>query len=159
MYKHYLLAVAPIVALLSVLPASAGPSFDCAKATLADERTICSSAELSQLDNDVVAAYQFVRSRYGNQRAKEINAPLFLARRACGADAACIKEKQVTAIKTFQALGAPTGNQNKNLQAPPNGQPKAACTGLLGTPIIQAYAKKVIAELRGNNALLKGLSP
>jgi uncharacterized protein len=42
------------VALVSVFALSASaetPSFDCAKATYPDERTICFSAELSQLDN------------------------------------------------------------------------------------------------------------
>jgi uncharacterized protein len=52
------------VALVSVFALSASaetPSFDCAKATYPDERTICFSAELSQLDNVANAGYEYVR--------------------------------------------------------------------------------------------------
>jgi hypothetical protein len=83
------------------------PSFDCSKATYADERAICSSTELSKLDNAVVAGYEYVRQKHGNQYAKSINAPLFQARRACASDVACIKERQNAALKTFEGLGAP----------------------------------------------------
>jgi len=38
-----------------------GPSFDCSKATFADERSICGSPRLSQLDRLVVAGYEYVR--------------------------------------------------------------------------------------------------
>jgi uncharacterized protein len=72
-----------------------GPTFDCTRATQPDERTICSNAELSQLDQIVVAGYDHVRATYGDQYAKSINAPLFQARQACQGDAACIKERQV----------------------------------------------------------------
>ena len=88
-------------------PSAAGPSFDCAKATYADERTICSNAELSQLDNVANAGYEYVRHARDNQYAKSITLPLLHARQACGSDAACIKEQQIAAINKFQALGAP----------------------------------------------------
>jgi uncharacterized protein len=89
-------------------PLAVAPSFDCGKAIYADERAICSSTELSKLDNAVVAGYEFVRHKYGDQYAKSINAPLFQARRACASDIVCIKERQIAAIKTFGGLGAPT---------------------------------------------------
>ena len=88
------------------------PSFNCVKATYPDELAICSSPELSQLDNVLVAAYEHIRNKYGDQYAKSINAPLFQARRACGSDATCIKERQIAAIKTFEGLGAPITNQS-----------------------------------------------
>lgn len=88
-------------------PSAAGPSFDCAKATHADERTICANAELSQLDNVANAGYEYVRRARGNQYAKSITLPLLHARQACGSDAACIKEQQIAAINKFQELGAP----------------------------------------------------
>ena len=92
----------------------ATPSFNCANATYPDETAICSSTELSQLDTVLVAGYEYVRRRYGDQYAKSINAPLFQARRACGPDVACIKERQLAAIKVFEGIGAPivaTNNQ------------------------------------------------
>jgi hypothetical protein len=86
------------------------PSFDCTKATYADERTICSNVELSQLDNVANTGYEYVRRVYGAQHAKLVALPMLLARRACGADAACIKDRQIAAIKTFQEFGAPTNS-------------------------------------------------
>ncbi len=51
--------------LLAVSPASAqvGPSFDCAKATTAIERTICKEPELAKADRDMVAAYAALASK------------------------------------------------------------------------------------------------
>jgi hypothetical protein len=55
-----------------------------------------------------------------------LTAPLFQARRACGFDAACIKERQLAAIKTFEALGAPPANlsttTNSHATAPNDGE-------------------------------------
>ncbi len=53
-----------------------GPSFDCSKARMPDERAICSDAELSKLDNLVAGGYNYLRSRYGVQFAESIGAPI-----------------------------------------------------------------------------------
>ena len=98
------------VALVSVFALSASaetPIFDCAKATYPDERTICFSAELSQLDNVANAGYEYVRRVYGSQYANSLDLPLLQARRACATDVTCIKAQQLAAIKKFQSLGAP----------------------------------------------------
>jgi uncharacterized protein len=108
MSKFHLSAAALVLASVSALPASASPpSFNCAKTTYPDEYAICSSAELSQLDNIADAGYEYVRRVYGHQFANSIDLPLLQARRACAADVACIKEQQLTAIQKFQSLGAP----------------------------------------------------
>ena len=138
MRKFQLSTAALVLASVSALPASANPpSFNCAKATYPDERAICSSAELSQLDNVVVAGYEYVRTKYGDQYAKSINAPLFQARRACAADVACIKEQQLAAIKKFESLGAPI-----------NALPVAGTTNPPPTPDEQLAAtiKRTLAE-------------
>jgi len=99
------------VALVSVFALSASaetPSFDCAKATYPDERTICFSAELSQLDNVANAGYEYLRRVYGSQYANSLDLPLLQARRACATDVTCIKAQQLAAIKKFQSLGAPS---------------------------------------------------
>jgi hypothetical protein len=88
-------------------PSRLGPSFDCAKAKLPDERAICSDAELSQLDNLVVSGYNYVRSRYGTKFADAVGVPHWRARQACGSDVTCIKQRQMVAIKEYQAHGAP----------------------------------------------------
>jgi uncharacterized protein len=83
------------------------PSFECAKAKQPDELTICSSNELSQLDGLVASGYAFVRRRYGDQKAKEVGAPLLSARRSCGSDVGCIRSQQFLAIQAYKDLGAP----------------------------------------------------
>jgi hypothetical protein len=84
-----------------------GPSFDCSKARMPDERAICSDAELSKLDNLVAGGYNYLRNRYGVQFAESIGAPLWRARQACGSDVTCIKQKQIAAIEEYKARGAP----------------------------------------------------
>jgi uncharacterized protein len=96
------------------------PSFNCAKATYPDEHTICSSAELSQLDNVANAGYQYVRRVYGSQYANSLDLPLLDARRACATDVTCIKARQLAAIKKFQSLGAPVNALPAALSPPPN---------------------------------------
>jgi hypothetical protein len=82
------------------------PSFNCGKARAPDEIAICSNPELSELDNAVAAGNEFARRSSGDIFAKQINTPLFEARQACGADANCIKSRQIAAIKTYHDLGA-----------------------------------------------------
>lgn len=83
-----------------------GPSFDCSKAKMPDERAICSDPELSKLDNLVAGGYNYLRSRYGVQFAESVGAPLWRARQACGSDVTCIKQKQIAAIEEYKARGA-----------------------------------------------------
>jgi uncharacterized protein len=95
------------------------PSFDCSKATAADERSICGNPRLSELDRLVAAGYQYVRQRYGDAEAKQIGRPLLELRHTCAADEACIEEKQLFAIKQFQSLGAAVGSVAPPMQLSP----------------------------------------
>jgi uncharacterized protein len=95
-----------------------GPSFDCSRATFADERSICGNPRLSELDRLVAAGYQYVRQRYGDDEAKQIARPILSSRHACGADDACIEEKQLAAIKQYQSLGAPLASIAPSAQPP-----------------------------------------
>jgi uncharacterized protein len=138
MRKFHLSVAALILASVSALPASAEPpSFNCAKATYPDEYAICSSAEVSHLDNVADAGYEYVHRVYGNQYARSIDLPLLQARRACAADVACIKEQQLAAIKQFKSLGAPI-----------NDLPAASITTPPPTPDEQLAAtiKRTLAE-------------
>jgi hypothetical protein len=92
---------------LAAQPTRQGPSFDCTKARMPDERGICSSAELSRLDNLVVSGYAYLRDRYGAQFAESIGNPLWRARQACGSDIPCIKQRQIAAIEEYRSRGAP----------------------------------------------------
>jgi FOG: TPR repeat, SEL1 subfamily len=81
------------------------PSFDCTRISTADEIAICSSSELSRLDNEVAAGFEYVRRSYGDQAARQIGAPLLQARKSCGSDTACIKQKQINAIDKYRSFG------------------------------------------------------
>jgi hypothetical protein len=85
-----------------------GPSFDCSKSSFADEFTICSNPELSQLDVQIAAAYAYVRDHLGEQVARATRDRSLRARHGCGSDQACIRQVQITAINDYQRLGAPS---------------------------------------------------
>lgn len=83
------------------------PSFDCARASMPDERAICSDEESSQLDSAMASGYAYVRGTYGEQTARAVGAPLLQARQSCGANLSCVKQAQRSAIREYQLRGAP----------------------------------------------------
>jgi TPR repeat protein len=83
------------------------PSFDCTRATLPDERSICSNPELARLDRLASVGYDFVRTSKGEQMARRLAAQLLRYRRLCGANVDCIREAQLNAIKVYRENGAP----------------------------------------------------
>jgi uncharacterized protein len=85
----------------------ATPSFDCSRATAADERVICSNPRLAQLDRVVAAGYEYIVSHSGYAEASRLGRPLLQARQACGAAADCVEQRQLAAIKEYQTAGAP----------------------------------------------------
>lgn len=86
--------------------AAATPTFDCAKAATPDERAICASPKLAELDIILNTGFRQVVQNRGQQTA-QIVARLHLdRRRQCGANAACIEKVQRDAIRRFIALGA-----------------------------------------------------
>jgi TPR repeat protein/uncharacterized protein len=87
--------------------AQTSPSFDCSRASLPDERTICSNPELARLDRIMVAGYNYVRIAKGEQAAKELGTQLLRYRRLCGANVDCFREAQLRAIKVYHENGAP----------------------------------------------------
>jgi hypothetical protein len=106
------------------------PSFDCSKATYPDELSICSNAELSQLDNVANDGYEYVRRVYGAQYAKSVDLPLLRARRACGVNITCIKEQQLAAIQKFQSLGAPVNGPQPQQLLPDENKPSEVSQSL-----------------------------
>src|SRR5690242_14825750 len=81
------------------------PSFDCAKARTADERTICSDSRLAELDRTVSLAYARVPNN-SRESARTEAKELLVKRGQCGVDRLCILEQQVGAIELFSDLGA-----------------------------------------------------
>lgn len=82
------------------------PSFDCRGARSADEITVCGDPELARLDRLIGQGYQDLVLQMGEGPARTVAAPLLAARRACGADAGCIKNAQLLAIGQLQRRGA-----------------------------------------------------
>lgn len=60
-----------------------GPSFDCHKATFADEKAICASPQLSEIDLLVNEAYRGFKPAYGGDK-RTIAHEFARDRRACG---------------------------------------------------------------------------
>jgi hypothetical protein len=117
----------------SLQPLRSGPSFDCAKASFADERAICSSPELSQLDRLVATSYIYVQDHLGEQAARSTRDRSLQIRHACSSDFACIKQAQISAINDYQKLGAP----NVGGPSAPSPHPEYVVDGLsLGNRVV-----------------------
>lgn len=83
-----------LLAAISLPSAARAASFDCARATKADEIAICRSARLSALDSEMGGlwfAYSRVPMLMGGNGARMDAAQAFLARRAaCGRNTQCL---------------------------------------------------------------------
>jgi uncharacterized protein len=98
------------VTFLTCESAQAGPSFDCRKATTADEMSICASAELSALD--VLNSTAFHQAKAINRLAALGVARAHLGhRRMCGYDPTCIRATFYTSLLAYQWLGATVVSQ------------------------------------------------
>ncbi|ESY35274.1 hypothetical protein X747_28905 [Mesorhizobium sp. LNJC384A00] len=87
-----------------------GASFDCNKATHADEMAICADQDLSARDEVVNDAYRHVKSlTKSSQVKKNINTTTHKfnnERGLCGGDVWCIKDVQERTLGYFRDLGA-----------------------------------------------------
>jgi uncharacterized protein len=84
---------------------AAGPSFDCARASTPDERTICTHKRLAALDRAASTAFSQASQKF-RQEARKIAVESLAARRACGANPLCILDQQVQAIGEYSDLGS-----------------------------------------------------
>jgi hypothetical protein len=81
-----------------------GPSFSCAKASASDEKAICASDKLSELDRVLAAGYTLMLDRIGKNATNLVHLPHLRARQACDGDALCIFQQQVAELPAFVAL-------------------------------------------------------
>ena len=77
-----------------------GPSFDCAKAALPTEKTICADPQLSAIDRLIADAYKNFEPAYGGDK-KTIARGLVADRNACGSDTICIAAVLNNALETY----------------------------------------------------------
>ena len=107
MRRPVLSIVAAATYFLAQIANAQSPSFDCSKARYPDEVAICKNPELAELDDVAAAAYSYLKSTRGRVFADEIGIPYWRLRQACQYDVACIRQRQIEAINSYQAAGAP----------------------------------------------------
>lgn len=75
-----------------IAPAAAGPSFDCAKAATAVEKTVCSdeNAELALRDAALARLYGALKEHGGHDKVLGGQSAWLGSRDACGSDAKCL---------------------------------------------------------------------
>lgn len=109
-----LLAAAALLALMPAMPAVAqgGPSFDCAKASNAVERSICKTSELAKVDREMTAVYSVLTAKLGgpakDHLAKDQVRWIGNRNRACAADADaiadCLKVRYAARIANLKVI-------------------------------------------------------
>jgi uncharacterized protein len=93
MTRHFLFTIVLLIAAAPAARAQPAPSFNCAKATLAVEKTICADPALAAADSDLADTYNSVSNQGGidaKQLRREENAWLANSRDKC-ANKSCIE--------------------------------------------------------------------
>src|SRR5215510_16488687 len=80
-------------------------SFDCARASTNVERLICSSSELSKLDDLLADAYRGARAQASNAANLGREQRQWMARRDACVDADCIKKAYEARLGVLQSAG------------------------------------------------------
>lgn len=143
-----------LIAMALLLPMPAVPaqaaSYDCAKATAADEIAICRDGTTSALDSEMAGlfyAYEKVPMLMGGNGARQDDAEAFLTKRtACGADLNCLRKaytERIAALKTSIDASMQQFSDLQNGTPAPAGLPEGvekiiggyaeSCTQLGGT--------------------------
>ncbi|HLI17453.1 MAG TPA: lysozyme inhibitor LprI family protein [Rhodanobacteraceae bacterium] len=81
---------------------TAGPSFDCSKVTDATDLTICSNAELSELDRQMAALYHVRMQSVDDPTVRDAQRAWLLDRNQCGADVICLQKQYAARIQQLQ---------------------------------------------------------
>lgn len=100
--------VVPVMLVMGVLAAgpAAAASFDCSTARAADEKAVCASCDLQQLDVKMSTLYGVITKLVAMGQRGDIQDAqrAWLSRRAlCGADGACLKQVYTTRIQELEA--------------------------------------------------------
>ena len=102
--------------LIITLPAFSvtAASFDCRQARSADEKAICASRTLNDMDVEMSVKYKFLHGLYAMGAAgelKESQAQWLAERRHCGSDKPCLREiyrKRLTTLNhLYDAINKP----------------------------------------------------
>lgn len=134
---RFIVKTAPRAAVLSGLcllgavaaAGAAGPSFDCAKASLPAEEMICAEPELARMDLLVAKLFKSFTPEFGEKRA--IARALLADRNACGTDVTCLAGIEADMLTTYGDL------------------PDWASRFLNG--LIEARAEELVADVAAND--------
>jgi len=85
------------------LAAEGAPSFDCAGATLPDEKVICADPMLAAMDRLIAEAYEDYLPGYDTDK-KTLARGLNADRHRCASDRACVAAVLINALQTFSTL-------------------------------------------------------
>jgi len=81
------------LSLLSLTATANAASFDCSKASLPDEKTICADRKLNDLDVEVATKYRFLTELFAmgaRDNMRDAQAEWLKSRRACKSDKPCL---------------------------------------------------------------------
>jgi uncharacterized protein YecT (DUF1311 family) len=145
--QHTGVAVHSIVLALgvvSVTTAVHATSFDCAKATTAVEKSVCSHDELSRLDDEMNRAYLDARQVSSRSEASRINQLKWVSRRNACASQDCIRDAYGDRIATLQQVGlSTTGNAAVRGAQRAGTKPRYTMHSGRGWAVCEAYVRSL----------------
>ena len=90
---------------VAVMPlAGQAASFDCSRASTADEKAICADPELSKLDEQLAEAYKQALQKGPGTKVQADQSSWLKERRACGADSSCLTSLYNKRIAQLQGV-------------------------------------------------------
>ena len=105
----------PLLALILVLPAPArAASYPCEKADAADERAVCDTRALNDLDVEMAVRFDILKDLLpmgGRGKLREDQEAWLAERRTCGADVACLRQIYEARLKTLRGVFAEFAKQ------------------------------------------------
>lgn len=99
-----------LVAVVALFPlAGYSASFDCQKATKADEKAVCADRSLNDLDVEMATKYQFLQGLFpmGTRGAMRDAQQIWLRnRQECGSDTACLTKSYKSRLQQLDKIYA-----------------------------------------------------
>lgn len=99
-----------LVAVVAVFPlAGYSASFDCQKATMADEKAVCAERNLNDMDVEMATKYQFLQGLFpmGTRGEMQDAQQIWLRnRQECGGDTACLTKSYESRLQQLDEIYA-----------------------------------------------------
>lgn len=99
-----------LIAVVALFPlAGYSASFDCQKATKADEKAICADRNLNDMDVEMATKYRFLQGLFpmGTRGAmQDVQKTWLRSRQECGGETACLTKSYESRLQQFDELYA-----------------------------------------------------